>query len=289
MLERFWSTIRIADVANLISTRHVIKSRDVASFHHPLEKVMFDNLNTSSSGIFVHWGVYESGKSTAIKNVGLRLQEEGGRTVILLHGFNFSWEKSMHPWLRHAIGIPKDSTEPISTYFNKPTTVIIDHFDMLMRDERADETLKFLRELAIECVDTQKFNVFIAITSWERAIQLRENGCKLIGSPSKWTRDELTELFSSFPEKVQNLWTCQERKNELLRLATLSGTPGFLAFESYAKIPCSKRALLLDFEWRKGIRALDGNAQKNDEGRFPDKNGLFHWDDPKHFERINEV
>jgi len=33
-------------------------------------------------------------------------------------------------------------------------------------------------------------------------------------------------------------------------------------------------------EWRNGIRALNGEDMKGTTGRFPDKKGVYHWDNP---------
>jgi hypothetical protein len=38
------------------------------------------------------------------------------------------------------------------------------------------------------------------------------------------------------------------------------------------------RARLIDAEWYNGIRALNGADMQGVTGRFPDKDGVFHWD-----------
>jgi hypothetical protein len=42
-----------------------------------------------------------------------------------------------------------------------------------------------------------------------------------------------------------------------------------------------RRAGLIAAEWENGIRALNGEDMKETTGRFPDKNGTFHWDEIK--------
>jgi hypothetical protein len=135
MLEQFFATMRIAWVAGQISARHRLAPSKV-SYHHPLAETLFDTLKTERSGVFVHWGVYESGKSTAATQAAWRLQEEAERQVIGFNGFEFSWLKPPVKRLRHAIGVPEDMIDkPLSEFFTQDTTIIIDHFDMFLRDK----------------------------------------------------------------------------------------------------------------------------------------------------------
>jgi hypothetical protein len=251
----------------------------VNRYRHTLEGTLFDALNHSKAGIFVHWGAYESGKSTAVKGAAMRLQEESDRSVIFLQGYYFPWIKSIREWMRKSIGIPDFGlAQPMSDFFRKPTSIVIDHCDLLLREERMDEILKAVHELSTESASTQKFNVLLMVTSWERAIQLRDNGCNIVGSPSRWSRDELTQLFYTLPASVRDKWKDQD-KNELLDLATLAGTPGFLTYVVSGGDASPERASILDMEWRKGTMALEGNSLPGDEGRFPDKNSIFHHKD----------
>jgi len=272
MLLQLFSYLRVAYVASVIESRHKLLPIRDCVYHHPLETKLFEGLNKSHTGIFVHWGVYESGKSTAVKNMGLRLQDEG-RSVILLHGYNFEGRLSMYSWLRNCIGVSDDSN-PMSTYFRKPTTIVIDHFDLFLSSYA--DIFEFLRELAVESAFSGKFNVLLVVTSWEWAVKLRDNGCIVIGSPSRWTGDELAEVFSTMPQVLHE--KCQD-KHEVLRVATLSGTPGFLTMAAHGAGVCSERASIIDREWHMGIRALEGKSLDTDEGRFPDINGKFHWED----------
>ena len=284
MFGKFFSALRVAYVSSMINARNTLEPGPYPTYSHPVENAIFNDLK-SSSGIFVHWGVYESGKTTAVRKVGLRLQNEEGKTVVYTNGYDFSWEHTMkRPFLRQIIGIPKESdTEPMSTFFNKPTTIIIDHFDLMMQDKnnRCEDTLSSLRELATESSESQKFNVLLILNSWERAIQLRDtiSGCKITGSPSRWSEDELRALFETLPESVKGQWNNEtEKKDELMRLATLAGTPGYLTFEANSPRICPRQAARLDREWRMGTRALEAKPEPGDIGRFPDKNDVYHRD-----------
>ena len=280
MFEGFFTSMQVAWAGCQISARHQLKPPKTLACHHPLEHALYDTLNSSSSGVFVHWGVYESGKTTAVREASWRLQEEGGREVILLHGYNFRWLRPMKTWLRHAIGIPNEMHDrAISDLLIMPTTtLVIDHFDMLMRekDNTDDEALELVRHLISESALTQKFNVLLVVTSWERAKELVDAGCKLMpGGPARWTHDQLEILFSTMTVSGKAL----EKKDELLRLATLSGTPGFLRFELHSgERTDSRHAAMHDLEWRKGTQALYGGSVLG-PGRFPDRNGVYHHED----------
>jgi hypothetical protein len=139
--------------------------------------------------------------------------------------------------------------------------------------------------------------VLLVVNSWERAQELVDAGCKLVpcDSPARWTGDQIESLFSTLPDKV--ISKVGEKKDELLRLSTLSGTPGFLIFEAYSEqLPDARHAAMHDLEWRKGIRALYESRQELgttrqdikslcepllelEPGRFPDRNGIYHHED----------
>lgn len=293
MFTEFFSAIRVAYVASMVAAKNIRPGGYPLAYHHPLEQTIFEVLNESSSGVFVHWGVFESGKSTAVREAAWRLQEEACRKVIVIEGYDL-YQGSLELKLRQLIGIPVDTHEPLSELFLKPaTTMIIDHADMLMRDkdDRSVDTLELVRKLIKESKETGKFNVLLVFNSWERAEELVCVGCKLVSSgyPGRWTGEQLYTLFHTLPETVRN--KVGENKDELLRLSTLSGTPGFLIFEAHGEWSDSRYAALHDLEWRKGTTALYRDPAVTDpvprmmEGRFPDKNGIFHHNDLAAFTR----
>ena len=302
MLERFFATMRVAWMAGQISARYRLERPYALAYHHPLEQTLFDTLNSSKSGVFVHWGVYESGKSTAVRQTAWRLQEEPGRQVIHLQSFDLRfWNKPMQQELRRLIGVPEDMhNEQLSEFFTQPdTTLVIDHADQLMRDKdnRSDDMMAMVLELIKESEATKRFNVLLVVNSWERAKELVDAGCKLVptsgDAPARWTREQLEALYNTLPDKAKD--RVGGRKDELLRLATLSGTPGFLTYEINvdSKHFGSRHAAMHDLEWHKGIKALYNpqlelpewwpgsvHASLNlDEGRFPDRNGIYHHED----------
>ena len=303
MLEQFFATLRVAWIAGQISTRYRLQAPKVLAYHHPLVQTLVDVLNSSKSGVFVHWGVYESGKSTAVREAAWRLQGEPGRQVIRLNSFDLQlWnDQPMQQELRRLIGVPADMRDlPLSEFFTQPgTTLVIDHADMLMRDKdnRADDMLAMVLELIKESEATKKFNVLLVVNSWERAQELVAAGCKLVptssDAPARWTREQLETLYDTLSDKAKD--RVGEKKDELLRLATLSGTPGFLTYEINvdSKHFGSRHAVMHDLEWRRGIKALYNPLQELPEwwpgsvpaslnlegGRFPDRNGIYHHED----------
>ena len=287
MLDKFFTTIRIAWVAGQIAARHRLEASKVLLFHHPLAETLFNTLKMENSGVFVHWGVYESGKTTAARQAAWQLQEEAEKQVILLQSYNLIWQNQRGSEFRRLVGVPEDMHDrPLSDFFMKPdTTIVIDHFEELMyNDERVAETLQFVRKLIEDSKETQKFNVLLVVNSWERAQELVDAGCKLIpsDSPARWTRDDLETLYASLSDKKRSIMS--EKEDDLLRLSTLSGTPGFLTFSAHGGRINPKLAAMHDLEWRRGLKGLYRQTQlclepHVEEGRFPDRNGVYHHED----------
>lgn len=279
MLARFFQLMRVAYISSMIRCRHALNKQELKPImNHPSIEPIWNTLANSPSGVFVHWGVYESGKSTAVRHAAQRLQDESGRLVFLSHGWDFSWIPSVRSRIRHSAGIPLDCHENLSDLLDRPATIIFDHFDSRMRDSFQNDTLEALRELAAESTATQKFNVLLVVTSWEIAMQLRDMGCKILDCPRRWTADQLALLFTALPAEVQAKFACRCKRENLIRLATLSGTPGYLTFEAHKETPPSQKyARVLNMEWQKGMNALEGIPSTGSEpGWFPDKNGVFH-------------
>ena len=265
MLGTIISRISIWLISRQITARHTYTGH-VSAYRHHVEGAIIDALNTER--ISVYWGVWESGKSRAARNVALRFQEVG-RLAILLDGFKNSDCSTMHEWLRRGIGV-SEVEENVSKYFAQPTSIIIDHFDYLM--DKYEDLMPALSKL-----DT---GIVLIVSSWERAVDLRDRGCRMVGSSAgvgRWNEGELRSLFASLPEAIQEKWTDEDEKNELLRLSALAGSPGFLTFSVYGN-KCGNQAQVLDAEWRKGIAALEGTGDDSDAERLPEKDGAFHWD-----------
>jgi RecA/RadA recombinase len=273
MFIRLIADLRTSHISAKIIARHMLKQSAPLAYTHPLENTLFDTLRSAPSGVFVHWGAYGSGKTTAAKHAALRLQAEG-RTVILLHGFNFSSKQTTRARMLHGVGTPENAQQ-LSPYFSKRTTIIVDHFDHMM--QKSDNMLQTVRDLIDESNSTKRFNVLLVVRSWELACDLREVGCTMAGTPSRWTRDELLELYATL--SARELWT-DAQKEAQIQISTLSGTPDFIQNLHDLNI-YRRRAVLLDAEWRNGTKALAGaeEMQFTVVGRFPDKKGIFHWED----------
>ena len=275
MLGHLLSTIGTWMLTFQVASRHLIPAAKQGLFH-PAEDAILSALAKDGNDISVYWGAYESGKTVATWNAGLKLQQMD-RLCVMLHGYDLTYPKGFASTLRMRIGVPKDERASLSTYITRPTSVVIDHFDMLGKN--FDEIIGPIRELNTSTV--------LVVSSWERALELRDtHGCKLIGPAGigRWTADQLESLFLTLPQAIQDSCVGQERE-ELLRLSTLAGASGFLTFSIHemkqhesAHQFMAKRAEILDAEWRNGINALTGQVGACAVGRFPDKNGIFHWD-----------
>jgi hypothetical protein len=266
------SAIQVAWIGVLITERHQhVGPR--RGLRHRLEDAIVDTLRKPDNpDIYVHWGAYESGKSRAASNAAIRLQAEG-KLVMLCHGWDFSYRHDFKSWLRVAIGVPEDrANERLSTFFpvDKQTVLILDHPDYLIKKYGENDLVNTLYTLGIP--------VLILVSSWERAVDLKKQGCLLLGEPSlgRWTQQELDSMYDTFPERLKR--KVEAKKPELRECALLSGSPGMLEFESHEEAkPNMHRARLIAAEWENGIRALNGEDMKGVVGLFPDKNGTFHW------------
>ena len=267
------TSIHTAWIGVLIAERHQ-HAGPRRGLQHRLEDAIVNTLSKPAPNIYVHWGAYESGKSRAASNAAIRLQAEG-KLVMLIHGHDFTFKKDLRSWLRVGIGIPdEDAKYKISTFFpaDKQTVLIIDHPDYLLKQYGEKDLVDTLDALGIP--------VLILVTSWERAVDLKKQGCLLLGPTllGFWTEHELDELYETFPERLKRKVEAN-KLSELRECARLTGSPGVLVFGSHEEHkPNMRRAKLIETEWENGIRALNGEDMKGVTGRFPDKNHTFHWD-----------
>lgn len=280
MIDKFINFIRVAWVAHSIEAAHSWRSNyarnDVIPYYkrpNSLEGVLFDKLK-SNAGVFVHWGVYGSGKTFAQRKAAILLRD-AGRLVISTDGYHVLWEerKSLKKFLRRAIGIPTDLSEPISNFLTRPTTVIIDDSDVILR--QAVDYRGYIKDLLNESREHPKFNVLLMVTSWEWCAELRNLGCTVVGSPSRWTRADLIGLYNNIPDSMKE----KNDPEEVLTTSAIAGTPGELIFFAGGK-PMTRHAVAINNEWRKGVKALDG-LDVPEASSFPGKDGIFHWDELK--------
>lgn len=234
--------------------------------------------DTCGVEIFVHWGVYESGKTWAARNVGFRLQEEDETRVMFLRGYDHMFQlKSVREWLRLSMG-----DEPIKQG-NSPTVVIIDHFDQVLDHYGLADTVHALRRELRDKYKQRVVKVLLLVTSWELALELRDDGkCKLVSSDAacgRWNYAQLGGAWETLPLKTRLQWTDEERAT-LLRLCVETGAVGDLMFHvtqksSFNEQRLVRRGSLLNNEWSMGIRALDGHAEPGEVGVFPNRHGRF--------------
>jgi len=250
---------------------HALLDRPLVS--HPSHTYLLDALQ--SPGVYVHWGVYGSGKTVSAYETSRALQAKG-RTVVFTNGYNFYMQHgNLKKWLRNSIGIPSSfDAYPISSFFStQRATIIIDDVAPLMT---IDGIYELLQELATDSVQSGRFNVLLCVTSFEWAVDiLKLEGCfpKLVGFPgcARWNESQLKEFASDNPYEVDAL--------------IKSGVPPFTS-----RIRAQNEALTLDLEWKKGIQALsqlfpdsftipmtyhDEFDDSLGPGTYPDKTGRF--------------
>jgi hypothetical protein len=283
------------------SPPYVLAGEAPGGFSHPMEDSMYAALSQKKSAstpeedggsscgveIFVHWGVYESGKTWAARNVGFKLQEEEEARVMFLRGYDHTFQlKSVREWLRLSIG--GDDT-PLKTG-DSPTVVIIDHFDQVLDHYGLADTVHALRRELRDKDKQRVVKVLLLVTSWELALELRDDGkCKLVcqdAACGRWTYDQLGGVWDTLPLKTRLQWTDEDRA-KLLRLCVETGAVGDLVFHVEEKSRFSdknlaRRGAVLNNEWSMGIRALDGHAEPGDVGVFPDRHGRYRYPEPIH-------
>jgi hypothetical protein len=281
MLAQIITSLHTWWIALSIVSRHDKHVGPVRGVQSRLEDAIVDTLLKPEPRIYVHWGVYASGKAWAARNAAARLQA-GGRLAMLVRGYDFTHKQELREWLRVSVGVPEDRAgERLSSFLPSDHTavMILHHAESLIRQYGERALVDALGELGIP--------VLIMVSSWERAVNLKEAGCRLLGEPGfgKWTPTELDVLWErSRPYTGGG----KEQKLELVReCGELSGAPGILLHElerakhSMYSEPILHRAKLINAEWENGRRALNGEDMGGVTGQFPDKDGRFHWGEPR--------
>ena len=270
----------------MIAERHSQHTGPRLGIQHRVEDAMVETLLKPEPTVYVHWGAYESGKSWAARNAAKRLQAEG-RLAMLFDDYHLTHKADVRDWLRASIGVPKDCADRRFGLFlpaDRQSVIILDHPDFLIKQygaRRVVETLKW--ELGIPTL--------ILVTSWEQAIELKRVGCKLLGEPGfgRWTPAELDSLWAQprtcSSKKGATVVVDEETLALIKECGKLSGSPGILMHElmeaelGECNKPMRHRARLMNAEWENGTRALSGEDMQGVTGRFPDKDGRFHWDE----------
>jgi hypothetical protein len=253
----------------MITTRHALKAPR-SFLPSRLEDTLVGMFSRPvDNQVYVHWGPFESGKSTAAYNAAYRLQQMGS-IIMFIRGYDFYWCKDIREWLRLSIGLDKE-IEMHELYqllpAEKRKLVILDHADMAL--------IKFGSQVFYSALKELNMPTLVFVSSWEHVVDLQNLGAELIGQPgfSRWTRKELSQLYNSLNKSDRECVA----SSEVMEVAVLAGCPGELINDAFSK-PNMLRAKLIDAEWKNGIRALNGKDMKNVKSRFPDKNGVFHWD-----------
>ena len=255
---------------------------------HRSEQLIVDSLKDSCD-LFVHWGVFECGKTIASRNAAQRLQDEHGRLVVFKKGYDCIVGRGGD--LYRKLGLPSSSPEkPFSSFLRdgeRPATLILDHFDdFVWRDIRdSEEACRAFVDLVWDARSSRKFNLMVVVTSWEQAQEIiRLTGARLIGDnpeSARWTAAELLALYHTAQRRQDPTAMRRSKKeyDEVLNLAIKGGSPGLLMYglTDMESIKASgRRAKLYKNEWTNGILALSGGTP-NGKGAFPDRNGVFHW------------
>lgn len=262
---------------HLISTNRLKPPSTPSNYvRHRLENSMVSTLS-SCSGLFIHWGVYESGKTIATRHAAQRLQDNCGRTVIWRNGYELWGLLNAGCDLFAHLDLP---CNPLSQVLCQPTTLIIDDFDTFVWPAlKKDETLmtSFLA-LSAEACSAQDFNILLVFKSWVSAKEFKRlANAKLVAHPDwgRWMVDELNAL-----KEITPTTRAPGDADQILSYAIAGSSPGLLKFNLTDAEPlkvAQVRSQIYQREWTNGILALTGGDPLG-PGRFPDGDGRFHWD-----------
>ena len=270
-----WWLLRVWWLSSQLRARHA-PAPVLVRYHHPLEGLFVHALRASPGNkVWVHWGAFESGKSTAAQNAAASLTASR-RSVLLLHGYHTPWGMPLREWLvEHQLGLSDGHT---ASHFMD--AVVVDHCDYLFHGKghgtEEAELVAAARALGV--------NVLLIVSSWERALALRQHGAELVGEPGcgRWTPEQLERAVVATIESevVETEFRDDVHQKERLRICKLAQTPSGLLDRLAVRTRFyeEQRARLIVQEWENGIRALTTGDASFAEGRFPDKDGHFHWD-----------
>jgi hypothetical protein len=256
---------------------------------HRLENTMVSNLS-SSKGLFIYWGLYESGKTVAVRHAAQRLQDDHCRTVIFRKGYDIRglYANDDNCDLYARLGLPSSDFARLIT---KPTTLIIDHFDMFVwyPAKKREALMQSLLGMVNQARHTPNFNMLLVFNSWEAAKEFRDRtDAKLVAHPGcgRWTVDELLALRNITPVGEDCTLSNAADHDEIFNLSVIGGSPGLLHYglkgEEHLR-GTQARSQIYKHEWTQGILALTGGTPTG-PGRFPDKDGNFAWDNGRRAE-----
>ena len=222
------------------------------------------------------WGLYQSGKTETLQALQDRL-EQSGRQVHSFNAANFRKGEDLDAWfLEQLICIPGCLCQSISLNqilpgpvkgegpFTRPaTTIIIDHFDAVMKRGNIGNIEKFVADYAQQSHGGKRFNVLLCVSSVEYAKTiLNWNGRRkilLAAQPDcqRWTAPSVTALINAL---VPPEWdSCQ--KEQLIRCGVKAGSPSFVTLLNLGRDDVVKhlpRAEIIDADWNSGCEALAG-------------------------------
>ena len=249
-------------------------------------------LNNPYCGVTVLWAPTGAGKTAcSVAAAQEILKEDPDRIIVHLDASTYltSIDPSNHlmqrmiapGWFNKAAGIPVDSqlvdhlatrkaSYSISQSIPPPTTIIIDNFDCLTDCSMQSITLwkEMIIAMSEQSTRTKQFNVLICVTSWKRAAKIlkwTDNNMMLIADDpemAKWSERDIRGLVDAHPHFRD--WPVASIE-ELVRMGTAAGVPGFISRIAELRVPPSHfaaqhgaSASRLREEWVQGGEALKG-------------------------------
>ena len=183
-------------------------------------------LRVNVGGVLVHWGPYGSGKSCALKDVTVRLQDNGNfAKYINARDFDSAVHGVLETFIKSELRLPLDKAlgdltrvvPPVSDGSIKPT-IILDHIEDLIGDPNLQ---RVITGIARDCRESNAFRFLVCCTSLEMTKTiLGWNGghkFRLACWPDsgRWNKDilrlyvkQFNSLASFPPDLVESIVAC---------------------------------------------------------------------------------
>jgi hypothetical protein len=224
-------------------------------------------------GVIVYWGLYKCGKSTALEQLRINLKRDG-RQVYAINGASFERGQNLDGWFLkemtcfgflQRVDVHLNKILPRKKAGRASTTIILDHFDTIMKGADHIDVESFLTNLAQQSMSGGQFNVILSTSSATNADRiLLWNGGRKIWLPaqpdfSRWKQSSVRALLDGLTKNSATAWKDKNRK-ELERLGILSGSPSIvrkLFVEGEGSLGNNRQVCLAwDESWKKAITFL---------------------------------
>jgi hypothetical protein len=242
---------------------------------HPVVNSLSKAVDYPDCGVFVFWGMYQSGKTEALKELQRKLSAQK-RQTIALDGAKF--RGNLDHWFCKSLTcmecgdcliLDELLAPPLPSPFNgftvASTTIIIDHFDAIIQTEDIQKVKNFVVGYAQQSNSGKRFNMLLCVSSVAYALEILSwNGGRkimLAASPdaARWTEASLRPLV--------NKLVVTDSKEAILQCASIAGSPSCVRSMLYSG-PNVRLAREWSKQWDEQCSCLRGSFKDVFTPRF---------------------